>query len=239
MTSLANPYFPKGVTSEQNLVQGLVTEAIQIVGHTVYYLPRSLQKLDHIFGEDILSQWTTNLPIEMYIETSAGWGGEQELISKFGLEIRKQLILSVSKERWDVEVANIASDMWITSRPQEGDLIYDPVTRMIFEIKFVDQDDQFFQLSKKQYSYKLTCEMFQFNREELIQTGIPEVDDVLKDVLSYYQLKAEDGSLLMYEDDTYIVYDDQNVVSPTFDNAKHFDTESTNFDFNVNNPFGD
>lgn len=176
MTSLVNRYFQKGVPTEQALVQKLFTEAIQVMGRSMYYLPRTLGDLDLVFGEDILSAFKTALPIEMYIESFDGWVGQQEFIAKFGLEIRKQMIITVAKDRWETEVKKISSSMWKTQRPQEGDLIYEPTTKKLLEIKFVDHDDTFYQLDKY-YRYKMTCELFQYNKEP-ITTGIAAIDNI-------------------------------------------------------------
>lgn len=238
MASLANPYFPKGVVSEQNLVQGLVTESIQILGHTVYYIPRTLQKLDRLFGEDILSKFVAALPIEMYIENYDRWMGEEELITKFGLEIRKQLILTVSVPRWELEVQNIATQMWVSQRPQEGDLIYEPTTKMLLEIKFVEQDMPFYQLNKR-YQYKLTCEMFQYTRESTIETGIEEIDGQLIDSLSYYQLKTETGFLIGLEQGGTLIYDQTIGPARLTGDAETFTAESSLLTWSADNPFGD
>jgi hypothetical protein len=238
MASLANPYFPKGVSTEQALVQGLITESIQIMGHTVYYIPRNLQKLDKLFGEDILSKFVAALPIEMYIENFDRWMGEEELITKFGLEIRKQLVLSVSVPRWETEVQNIATQMWVSKRPQEGDLIYEPTSKMMLEIKFVEQDNPFYQLNKR-YHYKLTCEMFQYTRDSTIETGIDEIDGQLLDSMSYYQLLGESGFIISLEQGGTLIYDQTVGPARLTGDAETFTSESSLLTWSANNPFGD
>ena len=236
MTSLVNRYFKKGVASEQNMVQGLWTEAIQVQGATFYYLPRSLQKKDNIFGEDVLSSFEVALPIEMYIDNFNNWQGDQEIISKFGLEIRKQMVLSVSATRWKTEVAKISAGMWVSSRPQEGDLIYDPMTRALLEIKFTDHDDEFYQLNTN-YRYQMTCEIFRYG-QETISTGITDID-VTSDIdLMNYQLLNEDGTMLLQEDGFTILNDIGTAsANERKDNSQDFSTESVFIDFNINNPF--
>lgn len=236
MASLVNSYFPKDTPSEQNLLQGLWTEAIQVQGRTFYYLPRKLQKKDNLFGEDVLSAFLVAMPIEMYIDNFNGWQGDQEIISKFGLEIRKQMILSVSVARWKTEVANIASNMWVSSRPQEGDLIYDPMTRALLEIKFTDHDDEFYQISKN-YRYQLTCEIFRYS-QETIATGIADIDTTADLDLLNYQLLNEDGTLLLLESGGSIINEDGDAATnERQDNSDVFHNESVFIDFNVNNPF--
>lgn len=238
MTSLVNSYFKKGVATEQDMVQKLWTEVIQIQGHTFYYLPRKLQKRDNLFGEDVLSAFEVALPIEMYIDNFNNWEGDQEIISKFGLEIRKQMVLSVSVTRWATEVAKIASNMWVTSRPQEGDLIYDPMTRALMEIKQADHDDEFYQLNKN-YRYQLTCELFRYG-QETITTGIADIDVTSSLDLLNYQLLLEDGGNLLFEDGFTIINDiNEESLNPRSDNTFEFGEEAVFIDFNVNNPFGE
>lgn len=236
MTSLVNKYFLKGVASEQNMVQGLWTEAIQVQGHTFYYLPRTLKKKDIIFGEDVLSSFDYALPIEMYIDNFNNWQGDQEIISKFGLEIRKQMVLSVSASRWATEVTKISSSMWVASRPQEGDLIYDPMTRALLEIKFTDHDDEFYQLNKN-YRYQMTCELFRYG-QETIATGIADIDVVSDIDMMNFQLLNEDGTLLLQENGSSILNDtDTTSINERKDNSSEFKQESIFIDFNINNPF--
>ena len=240
MTSLVNKYFNKNPTNEQNLVQKLVTEAIQIHGNTVYYLPRELQKLDLVFGEDVLSKFTVSLPIEMYIDSYSGYEGQGEMISKFGLEIRDQLTFLVATDRWEKEVTKIASSMWVSSRPQEGDLIYDMTTTKLFEIKFVDQHDVFHQLGKRTYSYKLKCELFQYNNEKIV-SGVSSLDNfVLNNTLNLLDLQIlqEDGSLLLNEAGTSIFLDLPH-NEDSYDTTNTFKGESNILEFSVTNPFNE
>ena len=89
------------ITSEKNLYSDLVKEAIQIYGHDVYYIDRTTVAIDNILGEDSLSKFTTQVPIEMYVENAeGGYQGEKELMSQFGLENRNELTLVVHKERF-------------------------------------------------------------------------------------------------------------------------------------------
>ena len=233
MTTLANKYFKKGVSTEQTLIQGLIDESIQVNGNTFYYLPRTLQKLDLVFGEDVLSKFEAALPIEMYLENVTGFENQQELLSRFGLEIRKNVTLIISRTRWTTEVKKIASKMWVTSRPQEGDLVYDPVSKMIFEIKFVDQDDIFLQ-NNKYYTYTLKCEMFQFNNEQF-STGIAAVDDIPSTNLFNNQITQEDGFLLLQEDGSSLFFD--TVTDEDYDTTIPFKQETKIFEFDAQNPF--
>jgi hypothetical protein len=237
MASLENKYFKKGVTSEQNLLQGLTTECIQIHGMTMYYLPRKLNKLDNIFGEDTLSSFEVSLPIEIYIENFNQFDGNQEFISKFGLELQKQMVLLMSVDRWKTEVKKIKDNMWVTSRPQEGDLIYVPLTRSLLEIKFVDHDDVFWQLNMN-YRYKLVCELFRYN-QETINTGIPEIDVTAPLDLLNFQINDEDGDHILQENGSSLIQNDTEDGNQRKDNSDKFTKEAFNLEFDINNPFGD
>lgn len=237
MASLSNTYFKKGVISEQDLLQGFTSETIQIYGHTMYYLPRKLQKVDNIFGEDVLSSFETALPIEMYIENFDQWQGNQELISKFGLEIQKQMILMMSVSRWKTEVKKIQSGMWVSSRPQEGDLIYEPMTKALMEIKFVDHDDMFYQLSKN-YRYRITCELFRYN-QDTINTGVAEIDVTADLDLMNFQMTNEDASLILQEDGSSLIQNITDGTNERQDNTDEFSKSSPLIDFTAENPFGE
>jgi hypothetical protein len=235
MTTLVNKYFKKGVSTEQTLIQGLIDESIQVNGNTFYYLPRKLQKLDFVFGEDVLSKFDVTLPIEMYMENVTGFENQQELLSKFGLEIRKNVTLVVSRVRWATEVKKIASSMWESSRPQEGDLVWDPSSKMIFEIKFVDQDAIFLQ-GNKYYTFTLKCEMFQFNNEDF-NTGITAIDNISSGNLFEWQIKlSETGTdLLLQEDGSSLFLD---VISDElYDTSLNLNKEADLLEFDVKNPF--
>jgi hypothetical protein len=100
-----NKYFhTSGVTAiatEQSLYANLIAEAIQIHGHDVYYLDRTLIAEDNVLGEDSLSKFNTQSLIEMYMEDSGGgYAGEQELMSQFGLQNLSEATFVVSKTRF-------------------------------------------------------------------------------------------------------------------------------------------
>lgn len=170
------------ITSEQLLVEDLVIEAMQINGMDVYYLPRSSrddQGIDYLFGEDTIKQYRNAYPIEMYMENVSGMGGEGDFISKFGLEIRDELTLLVSRRRFKSIVPLI--------RPQEGDLIYVPLVQNFFEVTFVEHENEqamFYTLGRGRganvYVYALKLKQFVFS-EEIIETGVDEVDTQITD----------------------------------------------------------
>ena len=167
-----NLYF-NNVTShaEQELVNDLTSEVIKIHGMDLFYIPRSIVKEDLILGEDVLAKFSTAYEIEMYLKGTEGFGGEGDLVSKFGLDVRDEVIFTVHKDRF-----NLATDM---DKPLEGDLIFLPINKGLFEIKFVEHEQPFYQAGKN-YSFDITCELFQYSEEQM-QTGIVDVDQIEKD----------------------------------------------------------
>ena len=189
-------YFSKGTTGEQRLYEDLVIEQLKVFGHDVYYLPRALVKEDKIFGEDVLSEFNDAYMIEMYMEEVEGYGGDKELISKFGLEIRDEVNLVVSRRIWEDTVA-IDSNLIVNTRPNEGDLIYFPRISKMFQIDFVDHDDPFYQVDNLPV-YKLSCSTFEYS-SEVVDTDVTAIDNI-EDTESldayFYQFTLEqDGTL--------------------------------------------
>ena len=170
-----NVFFSRGTPNEQHLYEDLAIEAIQIFGHDVFYIPRTLVNKDELFGEDALSRFDDAYGIEMWMETQEGYEGEKELISRFGLEIRDETTFVVSRRRWDNTVSSDAN-LIVSSRPDEGDLIYMPTVKKLFEISFVDHDDPFYQVDNLPV-YKLYCRTFEYS-SEVLDTGIYAIDDI-------------------------------------------------------------
>jgi|TARA_R110002096_G_scaffold171321_4_gene344107 hypothetical protein len=168
---MAKNSFFKHTSNEQQVVEDLTIESIQIHGQDMVYIPRTLVNKDDLFGEDSISKFESGTEIEMYIESVDGFEGDGDFISKFGLEIKDSMSLVVSKKRFEQELA--------MTRPLEGDLIYFPLTNGLFEIKFVEHENPFYQLGKL-YTYKLSCELFQYSQED-IETGWSDIDTVESD----------------------------------------------------------
>jgi hypothetical protein len=250
MTSLVNPYFNQSKGTEQALLNGLITESIQVLGHTFYYLPRNVQVEDLVMGEDVLSKFTLAIPLEMYMQDVQGFEGDKEIFSKFGLEIRNSFKLVVSVDRWEREVKsqfdgeanNGEANFTLVNniRPQEGDLIYDPLTTHLFEIKFVDHDYTFFQLGKN-YMYHFSCEMFQYNHEE-INTGIADIDafhinNTLDDLS--FQILTETGDALVQEldCDAYILIEHEHIDERNY--GTNFNPDAILIEFDPVDPFSE
>jgi hypothetical protein len=170
-----NRYISHGTTSEKNLLAELIAESIQVYGHDVYYIPRKIIKLDRILNEDLMSNFPDAYMIEMYVESIDGFEGDGKLITKFGLEIRDQLSLVCSKYRWNQLVGRFGYPEE-SVRPVEGDLIYVPLTKGIFEIKYVDDKKPFFQLGGLP-TYKFTVELYEYPNT-FIDTGVEEIDEI-------------------------------------------------------------
>lgn len=171
-----NQYFNQTTfTSEQNLVEDLVIESIQIHGQDFYYIERTEVNADTIFNEASLSEFNTAHLIEMHIEDSEGFGGEGDFLSKFGLEVRDQLNVIVSKKRF-AEATN-------KPLPLSGDLIYFPLVDRCFEIQFVEDEIPFYQLGKM-YVFRLATELFEYSHESF-DTGVAEIDDIGSEITSF------------------------------------------------------
>jgi hypothetical protein len=168
-----NVYFSHGTRNEQYLVEDLIIESLRMYGQEVMYIPRTLVSKDEILGEDRLSQFKSAFPIEMYFENVDSFGGQGAFIQKFGLMVEQSATLVVARRRWDQFVGRYGVTT-IPTRPNEGDLIYFPLSKGLFEIKFVQHQDPFYQLGKL-YVYKLQVELFQYSSER-IDTGVAAVD---------------------------------------------------------------
>lgn len=188
-----NVYFSHGTKDEQYLIEDLIVESLQIYGQDFFYIPRTLVAKDDILGEDRLSEFKQSYPIEMYLESTDGFEGQGAFIQKFGLMMEQSATLTVSRRTWERLVGRYGQTI-IPARPNEGDLLYFPLTKGLFEIKFVKHQDPFYQLGKL-YVYRLQVELFQYASEH-IDTGIKEIDvfETLKSYDTDYQRNAT-GSL--------------------------------------------
>jgi len=176
-----NVYFNHAVQSEQDLHEDLVVESLRFYGHEVFYLPRTIVDEDELFGEDTSSKFGDAYAVEMYIENTEGFEGEGDLLSKFGVEVRDQATFILSRRTWQ-RFISLDQNLATTTRPQEGDLIYFPLGNQVFEIRFVEHENPFYQLGKLNV-FKLQCETFEYSHEE-IDVGIAELDNI-EDQFSY------------------------------------------------------
>jgi hypothetical protein len=271
---------------EQDLVEDLLIESIKMYGHSVQYLPKNVVRNDPLFGEDTLITYDDAAELEMYVKNVEGFEGEGDFLSKFNLEIRDQITLTVSRKRFDqakteklttevgynyltetadvnepsrqylstayvgdsivLEEATSGGYSITTNRPVEGDLIYFPLVKKIFEIKFVEHEAIFYQAGRLQ-TYDLRCELFEYSNER-INTGNVDIDiiednystDILK-----YELLQEDGFKLQLEDGGSLMQEYRiEEVQPTANN-EYFNSSDPIFssdsviDFSESNPFSE
>ena len=186
-----NPYFNQAVRSEQNLYEDITIEALEIYGQSVYYLPRTIVNENTIFGDDIPSSFGSAYKISMYIENVEGFDGEGDLFTRFGVEIRDEATFIVARRRWDRFVKRVDADI-LVPRPKEGDLIYLPMTKKLFQIMHVEHEQPFYQLSNLP-TYKMRCQLFEYSDEDL-DTGIEAIDEIERDYAYTYQLRLNETS---------------------------------------------
>jgi len=161
-----NPFFLQGSFGEQRLVQELINEQLKIYGVEVTYIPRKFVRKQTILEEIQSSQFDDNFLLEAYINNYDGYSGAGDIMTKFGVSLRDELSLTISKERFEDFIAVFLEDMdddeiEVATRPREGDLIYFPLGQRIFEVKFVEHENPFYQLGKN-YVYELKCELFEY-----------------------------------------------------------------------------
>ena len=180
-----NLYFSDKVTAEQQLYENIVIESLKMYGQDVYYLPRDIVNEDKVFGDDVPSRFNSSYKVEMYIENTEGFDGEGDLFTKFGVEIRDQATFVVARKRWADTVQRYDNDITV-ARPAEGDLIYLPLSNSLFQIMHVEHEQPFYQLSNLP-TYKLRCELFEYNDEDL-DTGIEVIDDIEANYAYAYNL---------------------------------------------------
>ena len=183
-----NPFFLQGSRSEQRLTQDLINEQLRMFGVDVTYIPRKFLETDNVLNEVQSSKFDDNFVIEAYVNTYEGYSGAGDILTKFGMSIKDEVILTISKERFEDFIAPFMgalndgtdqSEIVLTTRPREGDLIFFPLGERLFEIKFVEHEDPFYQLGKN-YVYQLKCELFEYE-DEVIDTSIQVIDSQVKD----------------------------------------------------------
>lgn len=242
-----NPYFSDGrmmgSASEQNLVEDLIIESIQTMGFDLVYLPRTLVNLDQLFLEDTLSKFKDAYPIEAYLESVDGFGGN-DILSKFGIQMNDSGTFVIARRRWDQLVGKNAG-LQLPNRPAEGDLVFFPKTQSYFEIKKVDAFNPFYQLGKL-YVYKLQVELYQYSSESF-ETGNVDIDDTGPifyplDMLQY-EILTEDGDIIKLEDDdnSSLISEDfvERYVDPSADNTFFKEASTSIIDWSGSNPFGE
>ena len=179
-----NPFFLQGSPNEQRLVQELINEQLKIYGVEVIYIPRKFVRKETILREISSSKFDDNYAIEAYVNTYEGYTGQGDILSKFGVSLKDELSLVISRERFEDFISPFLeteddNEIELSSRPREGDLIYFPLGQRLFEVKFVEHEQPFYQLGKL-YVYELKCELFEYE-DEVIDTSIDEIDTQIED----------------------------------------------------------
>ena len=222
-------------SQEQLLLENLVIESIKIYGHDTYYIPRKLNNYDEVYGADDVSSYETAYPIEMYIKSIDGFSGDGEFLSKFGVEIRNQIVFSVARRIFSEEISQFTTQV----RPNEGDIIWFPLNQRLFVIRYVNKYEMFYQLGALQ-TWEMTCEVFEYAGEKF-STGIAEIDEIQTkyntDIFNWAIL-TEDGDRIMTEESNYLVLEaaKTNTIAPS-DNDM-IQQESDEFvDWTAQNPF--
>jgi hypothetical protein len=284
---MLNQYFNNfNYGREQDIVEDLTIECLKIYGYNVKYIPSVFVREDPLFGEDTLRKFDDAVDLEMYIKNVEGFEGEGDFLSKFNLEIRDQITLTVARKRFDqaksekltTEVGyniltedadtNAPSRQYLstayagdsiqleegglegysitTNRPTEGDLIYFPLVKKLFEIKFVEHEQVFYQTGRLQ-TYDIRCELFEYS-SEVIDTGISDIDGIedrySTDILAYEMLLEDDEKLLNEDGGTimqeYRVEDSQLTANNSyFQSNDPIFSPSSVIDFSEKNPFGE
>ena len=178
-----NPFFQQGSSGEQSLVQSLINEQLKMYGVEVHYMPRKFVSEKSILKEVVQSKFDDAYPIEAYIDNFDGYDDMPSTLSKFGIQATNEVTLIISRERFESYISPLMkneSNIKLSTRPKEGDLIYFPLGDRIFEIKYVEHEKPFYQL-RDTYVFKLTCELFRYE-DEVIDTGVDEIDDTLEAV---------------------------------------------------------
>ena len=257
-----NQYTP--VKQEQNLVEDLIIESIKIYGVDAYYLPRTHVNLDLIYGEDSLMKFDDALELELYIKSFDGFQGQQDFLSKFGLQIEETVTFSVAQKRFNQALKptymteysyNMKTedggalldeqlyDYGTIPRPREGDLVWIPMLNAMYEIKFTENIENFFQLGKL-YTFEMRCDKFEYSSQR-IDTDVAEIDAIEDEYstssANVEKMLTEENDLLTLEDNTYIVNEARVVssvlVSADNENIGEKIIDDDILDFSEKNPF--
>ena len=164
-----------GSAQEQKTIENLIVETIEIYGQDIYYVPRTIVNKDTVFGEDSDTKFESAKAIRAYVNNVEGWEGQGELLSKFGVRIEDKTTFIFSRDKFKEHVDD-STVLNVEGRPNEGDLIWFPVTKHLIQIMFVEAEKPFYQLGNG-YVWECQCELFEYSDEE-IDTGIADLDAI-------------------------------------------------------------
>ena len=226
-------------SQEQLLIEDLVIESIKIYGLDCWYVPKKLIDKDKIYGEDSLSEYNKSYMVEMYVKNVEGFAGEGDFLSKFNVEIRDQITLTIARRTFENEVQYFEFGY---TRPREGDLIFLPLNNKVFQIKFVEHEPVFYQMGALQM-YDLKCELFEYSNE-IMNTGFEAIDDLESNysaAMNTFAILTENNFEITMEDGYSLVNEEydlevQDVLSDNYD----IETEADNFlNFTEADPFSE
>lgn len=225
---MPNPYFNNFYdTAEQDLAESLVIEAIAMYGHECNYLPKTLVNYDDVYGEDTISTYSTHYELDFYIKSYDNYRGDGVFLSKFNLEIRDVLMVTIAIKTFRDTVT--ADDATIT-RPREGDLVYVPMDGRLYNITFVNKTPVFYQFGKIQF-YDLTLELFEYSSERF-DTGIAAIDNLYKNKstdLNNFAILTQDGYMITDQNGYPILQSNYNLdtqSSDVFDDSEEIQNEA-------------
>lgn len=220
---------------EQDLLHDLIIESIQNYGIDLWYIKRdSLNPdvYDQFLGESPAAEYKEATQIEGYVKDFDGYQGEGHLATKFGMEIRNQLTFSISIRRW--------AELGITERgerPFEGDIIFFPLSKEWFEIKFVQDASIFYQVGEFAI-YDLVCEQFDYSHERVdTNTGEPAIDDFEGEYGYTMILDVDDLTLTDYTKNE-LVYQGSTALEPSA-SGKVVSWDSANKKLKIKQVFGE
>ena len=225
-------------SQEQILIEDLIIESIKIYGLDMIYVPRNPVSIDVVYGEDPLREYLHAVPVEMYIKNIEGFAGEGDFLSKFNIQIRDQITFSIARRVFADEVGVLET----ITRPREGDLVYLPLNKKLFEIKFVEHEAIFYQLGALQM-WDLKCELFEYNNE-YFETGIEDIDKLMTKFshdASIFSIQTESGLSLTDQDGYTLMQEnyDINENDPLATNDElELEAESL-LDFSERDPFSE
>lgn len=254
------------VRKEQNLLEDLIIESIKIYGIDAYYLPRTFVNKDVLYGEDPSSIFDDALELEMYIKSYDGFMGQEDFLSKFGLQIDESITFTVSQKRFTQSLKSCFTTEYSYNliledsslllqestydysqiiRPREGDLIWIPMMGYMYEIKFTENVDVFFPLGKL-FTFEMRCDRFEYSSERL-DTGVTKIDELEE----FYSLSnefitkvlLEDGDSVLLEDNFKILTEGEHVVSKEVEGDNDYISSKIRqtdiLDFTEKNPFSE
>lgn len=204
----------------------------------MYYIPRVLNNYDEVYGADDSSSYEQAFPIEMYIKSIDGFSGDGEFLSKFGVEIRNQVVFSVARRVFTEEVEEFTTQV----RPNEGDVIWFPLNQRAFVVRYVNKYEMFYQLGALQ-TWEMTCEVFEYSGERF-NTGIPEIDALEKknsqNILDWTIDDDSDNGPILTEEGDYLILENAAVGNIIADDSEEIQAESDQFiDFSSIDPFSE